>query len=39
MYEHSYHMDFDSKAGDYVNAFMANLNWSNADQIFAKRHA
>ena len=39
MYEHSYHMDFGSKAGDYVNAFMANLNWSNADQIFAKRHA
>ena len=39
MYEHSYHMDFGSKAADYVNAFMANLNWSNADQIFAKRHA
>ncbi len=39
MYEHSYHMDFGSKAADYVNAFMANLSWSNADQIFAKRHA
>ena len=38
MYEHAYHMDFGSKAADYVNAFMANLNWSNADQIFTKRH-
>ena len=27
MYEHSYHMDYGTKAGKYINAFMANLNW------------
>ena len=27
MYEHSYHMDFGSAAGAYVDAFMRNINW------------
>jgi superoxide dismutase, Fe-Mn family len=28
MYEHAYHMDFGAAAGDYVAAFMENINWS-----------
>lgn len=28
MYEHSYHMDFGAAAGQYVDAFMENINWS-----------
>ncbi len=28
MYEHSYHMDFGAAAGAYVDAFMANLDWT-----------
>jgi superoxide dismutase, Fe-Mn family len=28
MYEHSYHMDFGAVAGQYVDAFMANVNWT-----------
>jgi superoxide dismutase len=27
MYEHSYHMDFGSAAGQYVDAFFNNINW------------
>jgi Fe-Mn family superoxide dismutase len=27
MYEHSYHLDFGAKAGAYVDAFMANIEW------------
>jgi superoxide dismutase, Fe-Mn family len=27
MYEHSYHMDFGAKAGDYVAIFMSAINW------------
>lgn len=27
MYEHSYHMDFGARAGDYVDAFMRNIAW------------
>lgn len=27
MYEHSYHIDYGAKAGDYVGAFMAGINW------------
>jgi Fe-Mn family superoxide dismutase len=37
MYEHAYQMDFGAKAGDYVNAFMAVLNWRNADKLYDKR--
>lgn len=28
MYEHSYHMDYGSKAAAYIDAFMQNINWS-----------
>ena len=28
MYEHSYHMDFGAAAGQYVEAFMENINWT-----------
>jgi Fe-Mn family superoxide dismutase len=27
MYEHSYHLDFGARAGDYVDAVMRNLHW------------
>jgi superoxide dismutase, Fe-Mn family len=28
MYEHSYHLDFGAAAGAYVDAFMANIDWT-----------
>ena len=28
MYEHAYHLDFGAAAGDYVDAFMATVNWA-----------
>ena len=28
MYEHSYHMDYGAAAGEYVEAFMRNLDWT-----------
>lgn len=34
MYEHSYHLDFGAKAAAYVDAFMANLRWERANQLF-----
>ncbi|MHB1091806.1 superoxide dismutase [Thiobacillus sp.] len=36
MYEHSYHMDLDAKAGAYVDSFMQNLSWTAAEAAFAK---
>ena len=27
MYEHAYHMDFGARAGDWVEAFMRNIDW------------
>jgi Fe-Mn family superoxide dismutase len=36
MYEHSYHMDYGAKAGDYVDAFMQAIRWANADTLFAQ---
>jgi superoxide dismutase, Fe-Mn family len=36
MYEHSYHMDFGAKAGDYVEAFMKAIRWLNADGLFER---
>jgi Fe-Mn family superoxide dismutase len=36
MYEHAYAIDYGAKAGAYVDAFMAAINWSAADQRFAK---
>jgi Fe-Mn family superoxide dismutase len=29
MYEHSYHLDYGARAADYVDAFMAAINWLN----------
>ena len=34
MYEHSYHMDYGAKAAAYVDAFMENINWGNAERLF-----
>jgi superoxide dismutase, Fe-Mn family len=34
MYEHSYHMDFGAKAADYVNVFMATIDWPSVRQHF-----
>ncbi len=28
MYEHAYHLDYGAAAGDYVDAFMANIDWA-----------
>ncbi|MFN9471407.1 Fe-Mn family superoxide dismutase [Acidovorax sp.] len=33
MYEHAYHMDFGAKAGAYVDAFMANIQW---DKVYRR---
>ena len=33
MYEHAYHMDFGAKAGAYVDAFMANIQW---DKVYKR---
>ncbi len=35
MYEHSYHLDFGSNAGAYVDAFMANIAWPRIAARFA----
>ena len=35
MYEHAYAIDYGSKAGDYVNAYMGALDWTAADKAFA----
>lgn len=34
MYEHAYAMDYGAKAGAYVDAFMATINWAHADALF-----
>ncbi len=34
MYEHAYAMDYGAKAGAYVDAFMAAINWGHADAQF-----
>jgi Fe-Mn family superoxide dismutase len=34
MYEHAYQMDYGAKAGDYVEAFMRAIRWSNADNLY-----
>ncbi|MBI5013815.1 MAG: superoxide dismutase [Methylocystis sp.] len=36
MFEHAYQMDFGAKAGDYVKAIMAAINWSNADRFYER---
>lgn len=36
MFEHAYAIDYGSKAAAYVDAFMATINWTAADQRFVK---
>jgi Fe-Mn family superoxide dismutase len=36
MYEHAYAMDYGTKAGAYVDAFMGAVNWAAADRLFGK---
>jgi Fe-Mn family superoxide dismutase len=36
MYEHAYHIDYGAKAGDYVDAFMQAIRWSNADALYER---
>jgi Fe-Mn family superoxide dismutase len=36
MYEHAYQMDYGAKAGAYVDAVMAVLNWTGADKRFER---
>jgi Fe-Mn family superoxide dismutase len=39
MYEHAYAMDYGSRAAGYVDAFMAAVNWKNADALYARASA
>jgi Fe-Mn family superoxide dismutase len=39
MYEHAYHMDYGAKAGAYVDAYMAAIDWRNATALYAKATA
>ncbi|MBI3919248.1 MAG: superoxide dismutase [Betaproteobacteria bacterium] len=39
MYEHSYHIDFGAKAAAYVDAFMANTNWSSVMKRYQRAAA
>lgn len=34
MYEHSYHIDYGAKAANYVDVFMAAINWSHVERAF-----
>lgn len=36
MFEHAYAIDYGSKAGAYVDAYMATTNWATADARFAR---
>ena len=36
MYEHAYHLDFGAAAGDYVDAFMAQIHWA---QVYPRYQA
>jgi Fe-Mn family superoxide dismutase len=36
MYEHSYHMDYGARAGAYVDAFMAAINWANVARAYGE---
>lgn len=38
MYEHAYQMDFGARAADYVTTIMGAINWSNADQLYARNN-
>ncbi|MEA2047077.1 MAG: Fe-Mn family superoxide dismutase [Campylobacterota bacterium] len=32
MYEHSYHMDYGTKADQYIDSFLKNVNWENIEK-------
>lgn len=34
MFEHSYHMDYGTRAGEYIDAFMRNVNWDECNRRF-----
>jgi Fe-Mn family superoxide dismutase len=34
MYEHSYHIDYGAKAANYVDVFMAAINWPSVDRVY-----
>ncbi len=34
MFEHAYHMDYGSNAAGYIEAFMQNINWDEANRRF-----
>lgn len=36
MYEHSYHIDYGSKAATYVDTFMEAVRWGNTDRLLAE---
>jgi Fe-Mn family superoxide dismutase len=36
MYEHAYHMDYGARSGEYVDAFMQAIRWSNADSLYER---
>lgn len=36
MYEHSYHMDYGTKATKYINAFIQNINWNMVENRWNK---
>jgi Fe-Mn family superoxide dismutase len=36
MYEHSHHMDYGTKAADYIGSFMAAINWSAVRRIYTE---
>jgi Fe-Mn family superoxide dismutase len=37
MYEHSYHMDYGTKAAAYVDAFMQAINWTSVRRFYDER--
>lgn len=36
MYEHSYHIDYGAKAANYVDVFMAAINWAAVQQTYER---
>ena len=34
MYEHSYHLDYGTKAATYVDTYMTAIRWGNSDRLF-----
>lgn len=34
MFEHAYHMDYGTRAGEYIDAFMRNVNWDECNRRY-----